>query len=78
MQEKTIKIIPGLLLLFCVLGILELFLIIEDLNKTEKLENEIRKNLEVLETISVLLNKHLAGMQLEEGTKIKPFKNKVK
>lgn len=75
MQEKTIKIIPGLLFLFCVLGILELFLTIEDMNKTEKLENEVRKNLEALETISSILNKYLEGMQLEEETKIKPFKN---
>lgn len=73
MQEKVIKIIPGLLFLFCVLSILELFLTIEDMNKTEKLENEIRKNLEALETISSLLNKYLEGMQLEGEVKIKPI-----
>ncbi|MGL2844223.1 hypothetical protein ACQKBC_07515 [Helicobacter pylori] len=75
MQEKIIKIIPGLLFLFCVLGILELFLIIDDMNKTEKLENEVKKNLEALETIAELLNKHLEGMRLE-NPRSKIFKNK--
>ncbi|MGL2483131.1 hypothetical protein ACOWMH_02940 [Helicobacter pylori] len=65
MQEKIIKVIPGLLFLFCVLSVLELFLIVEDMNKTEKLEKEIKKNLEVIETITELLNEHLEGMQLE-------------
>ncbi|MUU46008.1 hypothetical protein [Helicobacter pylori] len=65
MQEKIIKVIPGLLFLFCVLEIFELILIINDMNKTEKLENEVKKNLEVIETITELLNEHLGGMQLE-------------
>ncbi|EJB49451.1 hypothetical protein [Helicobacter pylori] len=77
MQEKTIKIIPGLLFLFCILGILELLLIIEDMNRTEKLEKEIKKNLEVIETISELLNEHLESMQLEKR-EIKIFKNKLR
>ncbi|WRG22847.1 hypothetical protein E5E38_01005 [Helicobacter pylori] len=77
MREIAIKVIPGLLFLFCVLGILELFLIIEDMNKTEKLESEVKKNLEVLETIAELLNEHLEGMQLEKP-EIKLFKNKIK
>ncbi|EJB40660.1 hypothetical protein HPHPA4_1588 [Helicobacter pylori Hp A-4] len=77
MQEKIIKIIPSLLFLFCVLGILELFLIIEDMSKTEKLENELKKNLEAIETIVELLNEHLEGMQLEKP-EIKIFKNKIK
>ncbi|EMH39559.1 hypothetical protein HMPREF1427_00213 [Helicobacter pylori GAM83Bi] len=77
MQEKIIKVIPGLLFLFCVLSILELFLIIDDMNKTEKLESEVKKNLEVIETIAELLNKHLEGMQLE-NPKIKIFKNKIR
>ncbi|WRB07425.1 hypothetical protein KVJ62_06700 [Helicobacter pylori] len=77
MQEKIIKVIPGLLFLFSILSILELFLIIEDMNKTEKLENEVKKNLEVLETITELLNQHLEGMQLE-NPKIKIFKKKIK
>ncbi|MGL2853729.1 hypothetical protein ACQKAU_03255 [Helicobacter pylori] len=71
MQEKTIKIIPGLLFLFCVLSILELFLIIEDMNKTEKLESEIKKNLEAIETIAELLNKYLEGIELEKKSTIK-------
>ncbi|WRA81949.1 hypothetical protein FE341_05925 [Helicobacter pylori] len=77
MQEKIIKVIPGLLFLFCVLSILELFLIIEDMNKTEKLEREVKKNLEVIETITELLKEHLEGMELEKP-KIKIFKNKMR
>ncbi|GAA8612107.1 hypothetical protein HpDR69_03050 [Helicobacter pylori] len=77
MQEKIIKIIPGLLFLFCVLSILELVLIIEDMNKTEKLESEVKQNLEVIETITELLNEHLEGMGLEKP-KIKIFKNKIR
>ncbi|MBS3015439.1 hypothetical protein [Helicobacter pylori] len=59
MQEKIIKVIPGLLFLFCFLNIFELFLIIEDMNKTEKIEIQINQNLEVLETITELLNEQL-------------------
>nr|WRE09287.1 hypothetical protein KVE57_01225 [Helicobacter pylori] len=77
MQEKIIKVIPALLFLFCVLSILELFLIIEDMNKTEKLEWELKQNLEVIEIITELLNKHLEGMDLEKP-KIKVFKHKIK
>ncbi|WQV45039.1 hypothetical protein KVM66_03300 [Helicobacter pylori] len=77
MQERIIKVIPGLLFLFCVLGVLELCLIIEDMNKTEKLEKEMIKNLEVVETIAELLNEHLEGMQLEKP-EIKLFKNKIR
>ncbi|MGN8467358.1 hypothetical protein ACR9LS_07530 [Helicobacter pylori] len=65
MQERVIKVIPGLLFLFCVLSLLELCLIIEDMNKAEKLEAEIRSNLKGLEHATMLLNKHLEGMQLE-------------
>ncbi|QDY61431.1 hypothetical protein CV728_08280 [Helicobacter pylori] len=69
MQEKIIKVIPGLLFLFCLLDILELCLIIEDMNQTEKLEAELKKNLEVIETITKPLNE-----QLEQEPKIKLFK----
>ncbi|RKV15260.1 hypothetical protein KVM52_01005 [Helicobacter pylori] len=58
MQEKIIKVIPGLLFLFCLLGVFELVLIINDMNKTEKLESEVKKSLEVIETITKLLNEH--------------------
>ncbi|MCQ2694773.1 hypothetical protein JT187_07740 [Helicobacter pylori] len=78
MQEKIIKVIPGLLFLFCVLSIFELCLIIEDMNKTEKLENEVKKNLEALETIAELLNGYSKGMQLEEKPEIKIFKHRSK
>lgn len=73
MQEKMIKVIPGLLFLFCILSVLELFLILEDMNKTEKLEKEIKNNLEVVETIVEILNEHLEYKQLEKP-EIKIFK----
>ncbi|WQZ85265.1 hypothetical protein KVK34_02970 [Helicobacter pylori] len=63
--EKFLKVIPSVLLLYCLLEIFELVLIINDMNKTEKLEAEIRNNLKVLEDITILLNRHLEGMQLE-------------
>ncbi len=65
-NEKFLKIIPALLFLFCILSVFELFLIIEDMNKTEKLEMEVKNNLAVIETIVELLNEHLEGMQLEK------------
>ncbi len=77
MQEKIIKVIPGLLFLFCVLSILELCLTIEDMNKTEKLEMRIKKNLEVVEMIAELLNERLECMDLEKP-KIKVFKHKIR
>ncbi len=58
-DENVIKIIPSVLFLFCLLEVFELVLIIEDMNKTEKLETKIRNNLKVLEDITILLNKHL-------------------
>ncbi|WQR79725.1 hypothetical protein KVD17_01220 [Helicobacter pylori] len=64
-NEKILKVIPAVVFLFCVLEIFELVLIINDMNKTEKLEKDLRSNLQMLETITELLNKHLEGMQLE-------------
>ncbi|WQW42126.1 hypothetical protein KVL74_06260 [Helicobacter pylori] len=64
-NEKFLKVIPTVAFLFCILEIFEMILIINDMNKTEKLEAEIRNNLKVLEDITILLNKHLEGMQLE-------------
>ncbi|GHR91497.1 hypothetical protein VN0681_15370 [Helicobacter pylori] len=63
--ERFLKIIPAVLFLFCILEIFELVLIINDMNKTEKLEAEIKNNLKVLENISILNEQHLEGMQLE-------------
>ncbi|WQZ99712.1 hypothetical protein KVK27_03820 [Helicobacter pylori] len=63
--EKFLKVIPAVMFLFCVLEIFELLLIINDMNKIEKLEAGIRQNLKVLEDITILLNEHLEGMQLE-------------
>ncbi len=72
-NERFLKVIPAVVFLFCVLEIFELVLIINDMDKTEKLEAEIRNNLKVLEDITILLNEHLEGMQLErfEDKKIK-------
>ncbi|WRD49110.1 hypothetical protein E5K42_00745 [Helicobacter pylori] len=66
-HEKYLKVIPAVVFLFCILEIFELVLIINDLNKTEKLEVGIRKNLNALKDIT-----HPQGMQLEH------FKNKNK
>ncbi|WP_139543946.1 hypothetical protein [Helicobacter pylori] len=65
--EKFLKVIPSVVFLFCLLEILELVLIISNMNKSEKLEAEIKNNLKVLEDITIFLssNKHLEGMQLK-------------
>lgn len=74
-NEKIIKIIPAVLFLFCLLECFELVLIINDMNQTEKLEAKIENNLKVLESITILLNRDLEGMDLEhlkdKGIKIK-------
>ncbi|WP_024949747.1 hypothetical protein [Helicobacter pylori] len=57
-NEKTLKIIPAALFLFCVLEIFELGIIINTMNKTEKLEAKIENNLKALEHITILLNEH--------------------
>ncbi|WRE15813.1 hypothetical protein KVC61_05140 [Helicobacter pylori] len=54
-NERFLKVIPAVVFLFCVLEIFEMVLIINDMNKTEKLEAEIRNNLKVLEDITGLL-----------------------
>ncbi|MDU9761555.1 hypothetical protein RGC51_03035 [Helicobacter pylori] len=69
--EKSLKVIPAVVFLFCILEIFELVLIIDDMNKTEKLEADIANNLKVLESITILLNEHLEGMEHFEDKKIK-------
>ncbi len=64
-NERFLKVIPSVVFLFCVLEIFELVLIITDMNKTEKLEAQLRQNLKFLEDITILLNEHLECMQLE-------------
>ncbi|AGL70123.1 hypothetical protein [Helicobacter pylori] len=64
-HEKFLKVIPAAIFLFCILEIFEMVLIIADMNKSEKLEAEITNNLNVLESIAILLNEHLEGMRLE-------------
>ncbi|XNZ29331.1 hypothetical protein ACKRAR_01575 [Helicobacter pylori] len=64
-HEKSLKVIPALVFLFCFLEIFELMFIISDMNKTQKIESEIKKDLKAMETIINLLNEHLEGMQLK-------------
>ncbi|WQZ92294.1 hypothetical protein KVK76_02940 [Helicobacter pylori] len=64
-NERFFKVIPAVVFLFCLLEIFELVLIITDMNKTEKLEVEIRNNLKALEDITIPLNKYLESKQLE-------------
>lgn len=60
-NEKIIKVIPAVLFLFCLLEIFEMVLIINDMNKTEKLEVAIRADLNMLEHAV----NHLKDTQLE-------------
>ncbi|WP_231202378.1 hypothetical protein [Helicobacter pylori] len=63
-SEKIIKTIPAILFLFCLLEIFELILVIEDLNKTEKLEAKIENNLKMLEHMGL-------GHFKDKGIKVK-------
>ncbi|GAA7288218.1 hypothetical protein HpBGD97_09390 [Helicobacter pylori] len=69
-HEKFLRVIPAVVFLFCILEIFELVLIISDMDKTEKLETEIRNNLKALKDITILQNKH-QGMDLDNKIKIK-------
>ncbi|WQT20829.1 hypothetical protein E5A86_01015 [Helicobacter pylori] len=62
-DERILKIIPALLFLFCLLEIFELVLIINDMNKTEKLEQQLRENLKLLDASTNLLNDDLVGLE---------------
>ncbi len=75
-NEKFFKVIPAVVFLFCMLEIFELALIVNDMNKTEKLETQLRQNLKVLEDITILLNEHLDGMLQLEHSKDKKIKIK--
>ncbi|GHQ67034.1 hypothetical protein VN0401_08130 [Helicobacter pylori] len=65
LSGNIMKIISKVLFLFCLLQIFELVLIINDMNKTEKLETEIKNNLKMLKNITELLNEHLECMDLK-------------
>ncbi|GAA8585628.1 hypothetical protein HpBT295_11430 [Helicobacter pylori] len=56
-NEKFLKVIPAVVFLFCILQIFELVLIIDNMNKTEKLEQQLLENLKKLEKNADLLNK---------------------
>ncbi|GAA6803488.1 hypothetical protein BTM502_14710 [Helicobacter pylori] len=56
-NEKILKVIPAVVFLFCILQIFELVLIINNMNKTEKLEQQLLENLKELEKNANLLNK---------------------
>ncbi len=51
-DKKIIKVIPAVLFLFCLLEIFELVLIIDNMNKIEKLEVQLQKNLKMLGMIT--------------------------
>ncbi len=73
-DEKSFKIIPAILFLFCVLEIFELVLIINDMNKTEKLENDFKNDLQFMKIAIETFDKHLEGMVELEKLKIKHHK----
>ncbi|GAA8287860.1 hypothetical protein HpNP123_16260 [Helicobacter pylori] len=52
-NEKFLKVIPAVVFLFCVLEIFELVLIIDGLNKIEKLETGIKQNLKELKELRI-------------------------
>ncbi len=54
-NERFLKVIPAVVFLFCLLEIFELGLIINGIDKNEKLEYKIENNLKVLESIVILL-----------------------
>ncbi|MFP6095483.1 hypothetical protein ACLGAV_06950 [Helicobacter pylori] len=74
-NERFLKVIPAVVFLFCILEIFELVLIINDMNKTEKLEYQLRQNLNILEDITILFKGHLECMQLEH---FEDKKNRIK
>ncbi|EPZ70365.1 hypothetical protein N199_03890 [Helicobacter pylori UM038] len=65
-DEKIIKIIP-VLCLFCLLEVFELSLIINNMDRSEKLETKIENNLKMIEDITILSNEHLEGMSLKHS-----------
>ncbi|WRD46637.1 hypothetical protein E5K44_03440 [Helicobacter pylori] len=64
-SERFLKVIPAVVFLFCVLEIFEMVLIINDMNKTEKLEANIKSNLRVLEDTTILLKKHFEDKKIK-------------
>ncbi|KMT68447.1 hypothetical protein [Helicobacter pylori] len=64
-NEKFLKVVPATVFLFCLLEIFEMILIINDMNKTEKLETEITRNVKALEGAIFLLNERLESMGLK-------------
>ncbi|KFH28260.1 hypothetical protein JM68_04875 [Helicobacter pylori] len=58
-NERSLKGITAVVFLFCLLEIFELILAINDLNKTEKLEAEIRDNLKALKDAMILQSMNL-------------------
>ncbi|GAA8101790.1 hypothetical protein HpNP05_14890 [Helicobacter pylori] len=66
-NEKFLKVIPAMVFLFCMLEIFELVLIIDDMNKTEKLETEIRQNLKALKDVTILLNENLERFEYKKN-----------
>ncbi|TPH54313.1 hypothetical protein FIM69_00050 [Helicobacter pylori] len=74
-SEKVLKVIPATVFLFCFLEIFELAFTVSYINKIEKIETEVIKNLKASEGIAVLLNEHLRGM---DSKHFKDKKNEAK
>ncbi|WP_219032242.1 hypothetical protein [Helicobacter pylori] len=66
-KENVMKVIPAILFLFCLLETFELALIINNMDRSEKLEDKIENSLKVLERITILSNEHLEGMDLKHS-----------
>ncbi len=67
--EKILKIVPALVFLFCLLELFELSLIVGIMNKTEKLENDLQNNLQVVRTTANSLEQHLEHIQRKSSLK---------
>ncbi|WQS37076.1 hypothetical protein KVC07_06565 [Helicobacter pylori] len=70
-SKRNIRVICEFLILF--LGTFELILIINDMNKTETIENNLKSNLQTIEMLVKLLNNHLESVQVKKP-KIKTLK----
>ncbi|UOR68634.1 hypothetical protein [Helicobacter pylori] len=63
--RKIIRVMPAILFLFCLLEVFELVLTINGMNKAEKLEVGLMRNLESLGKSANLLSERLNGMGSE-------------
>ncbi|GAA9299865.1 hypothetical protein TH0249_10280 [Helicobacter pylori] len=69
-NERFLKVVPGLVFLFCLLEIFELVLIVNSMNESEKIEVRIRNDLKESKDIIILLNESLESFK-DKKIKIK-------